>query len=201
MKKQILIALLAIVAGTSTYATAQSKPTREVKMPEETGLGITDSRYFDRTDGFFISSEASAAYSLNRKNRDIGYGELDVTAGYRLSEYFRAGIGLGARMYFHDNVRDMDHSWGLPLFVNARGNFIPTEYYTVIPFWSMDIGTTFPDGFMIRPSVGIRIGQQRSAFLVSVAYVGQQIREFAPNGVGTEHNFKSFISLKLGYEF
>jgi len=201
MKKQILIAILAIVAGSGIIANAQSKPTREVKMPEESGLGTSDSRYFDRADGFFISGELSGAYSLNRKNRDIGYTELDATAGYRVSEYFRGGIGLGARMYFHDKVRDMDHSWGLPLFLNARGNFIPTAYYNVVPFWSMDIGTTFPDGFMIRPSIGIRVGQQRSAFLVSVAYVGQQIREIAPAGSGTEHNFKSFISLKLGYEF
>ena len=95
----------------------------------------------------------------------------------------------------------MDHAWGLPLFLNVRGNIIPTDYYDVIPYWSMDIGTTFPDGFMIRPSIGIRVGQPRSAFLLSVAYVGQQIREFAPVGNGTEHNFKSFISLRLGYEF
>ena len=84
----------------------------------------------------------------------------------------------------------------MPLFLNLRGNFIPTGYRDVVPFWSIDFGTTFPDGVMFRPTLGIRVGQQRSAFTVALGYLGQHFKSLpdAPD-------FYSGITLKLGYEF
>lgn len=191
-----IIALTAMIAN----GLAQSTPTRVVKMPTEGNLGVNQTDYSDLSKGFFMAGEVSGGIAVNSGANNLSFTELSATGGYRFSEYLRVGIGIGARYYIDNkNVRYMSHDWGLPLFVNVRGNFIPTVYRNVVPFWSMDLGTSFPDGVMVRPTVGIRVGQERSAFVASIGYMGQNIRtRFYP---GKDHNFKSFITLKLGYEF
>lgn len=190
-----------MVLSSSFYIFSRSRPTRQVKMPTETGMGSHGSNYLQYSEGFFMAVEASGGYSLNINRPNFGYAELDVVGGYRFSEYLRAGIGLGGRYYANNvDARNTSSRWGLPLFLNLRGNFIPGEYRDVVPFWSADIGTTFPDGVMFRPSIGIRVGQERSAFILSVGYLGQSIRTYG-NGEHADHPFYSFITMKLGYEF
>ena len=170
-------------------------------MPTEAGLGTHGSNYLQYQRGFFMAAEASGGYSLNIDRPNFGYAELDVVGGYRFSEYLRVGIGLGGRYYANNaDARNTSSHWGLPLFLDLRGNFIPGEYRDVVPFWSADIGTTFPDGAMFRPSIGIRVGQERSAFILSVGYMGQCIRAYGGDGQA-DHPFYSFITMKLGYEF
>lgn len=194
------IICVVISAAIATTAYCQSKPTREVKMPTESNLGTKNTDYQSLNTGFFMAGEASAAWSLNSGKDNLGYTELDVTGGYRFNEFLRVGIGLGARYYIdNNNVRTVAHDWGMPLYLNARGNFIPTNYRNAVPFWSVDFGTTFPDGVMFRPSVGVRVGSERSAFVASIGYVGQNLRKFTIND--GKHSFYSFINLKLGYEF
>ncbi|MDE7125078.1 MAG: hypothetical protein K2O12_01160 [Muribaculaceae bacterium] len=194
----------AVVMGFAPVMCSQSRPTREVRMPVETGLGTAQNDYAAYSAGLFISAEASGGYSLNSGRDNLGFSGIDATAGYRFSEFFRVGVGLGARLYLHsEEVRYCSHKWGMPLFLNMRGNFIATDYRDVVPFWSLDAGTTFPDGLMIRPTVGIRVGQQRSAFVLSLGYLGQNIRTARCSDMVVEpmHRLYSFITLKLGYEF
>lgn len=200
MKLKLLGASALLMLCACNFAAAQSKPTRDVKMPTERHEGIVVKDYVEYDRGFFMSGELSGAWSLNSGRDNLGLVELDATAGYRFSDFFRAGIGIGARRYIDsDHVRYMSHDWGMPLFVNIRGNFVPTDYRTVVPFWSVDVGTTFPDGVMVRPTVGIRVGEKRSAFVASVGYLGQDIRTLPVND--KKRTFYSFITLKLGYEF
>lgn len=200
MKSKIILAAIAFAAMCVPAADAQSKPTREVKMPTEHGLGVTQTNYQDKTTGFFMAGEAVGGYSLNSGKDNFGFAEIDATGGYRFSEFFRAGIGLGVRRYFNDeSARHMHHQWGMPLFVNFRGNFISTDYRNAVPFWSIDFGGSFPDGAMIRPTVGVRVGQQRSAFIASIGYMGQNIKTLV--NPDKKHSFYSFIAIKLGYEF
>lgn len=192
MKKVILL-LVVLLSG--VIVNAQN---RDIRIPTEGGDDLNTKVYTEYNTGFFAAAELSTGMSLNGKgSRNWGFGEFDVVGGYRFSEYFRAGIGLGARYYFHlKGCRNTSHNWGMPLFLNLRGNFIPTGYRDVVPFWSFDFGTTFPDGIMVRPAVGLRIGQKRSAFTISIGYLGQHLksRPHTPE-------FYSGITLKLGYEF
>jgi len=197
-KRHFLAILMAGILCISSFA--QSKPTREVKMPTERNLGINQTDYQNLETGFFMTGELSGGWSLNSGKSNLGFTELDATGGYRFSQFLRVGIGIGVRYYIDNkDVRRMSHDWGMPLFLNLRGNFIPDDYRDVVPFWSVDAGATFPDGAMFRPSVGIRVGSPRSAFVASVGYLGQNIRTLSIND--KKHSFYSFITLKLGYEF
>lgn len=175
---------------------------REVRMPQESGLGT---RHHDLTasgKGFFIAVEAAGGYSLNLHNANLGAAEINVAGGYRFNTYFRAGIGFGGRAYFHDaSLRRHTSAFALPLYVDFRGNFIPDDYRNVVPYWSMDIGGTFPDGVMLRPTIGLRIGQPRSAFLVGISYMGQSLKLPVDADGKKSSKFTSMLMLRLGYEF
>ena len=76
------------------------------------------------------------------------------------------------------------------------GNFIDDEFRTVTPYWSMDMGGAIKDGFMWRPTIGIRVGQSRSAFLLGVTYTGQNLKYKTG-----KDRYVSAVGLTLGYEF
>ncbi len=194
MKKTLVSLMLLLVCG--GVSMAQSRPTREVKMPQEHGLGVSTTDYTQLTHGFFCVAQASTAYTVD-SSHNLGFTAIEAIGGYRFNDYLRVGVGLGARYYYGElGVRNMSHDWGMPLFLDLRGNFIPNGYRDVVPYWSMDIGTTLPDGVMVRPAIGLRIGQPRSAFLVSLGYIGQDIRVYP----GAK-KFRSGINLSVGYEF
>lgn len=174
------------------------------RMPEVNKDNLQHNYSADNT-GFWIAAEAVGGYSCRLYNSNFALAEIDVTAGYRLNEYLRVGLGFGGRYYFDNSaVRYNGSEWAFPLYANARGNFIPTDYRTTVPYWSFDLGGTILDGFMMRPTVGLRIGQKRSAFLLGLTYTGQSLKGYTINERGTRDpktKFVSFISLKLGYEF
>lgn len=195
------ITAIAAMALTLLPLYSQSKPTREVKMPTESNLGVKLHDYNHYKQGVFCSAELSGAYSPSASSKNIGYTELDIVGGYRFNDFLRLGVGLGARLFIDSSYyRVMNHNWGMPVFINARGNLIPNDYLDVVPFWTVDFGAEFPDGVMIRPCVGIRVGQPRSAFIASIGYVGQQIRCYS-KAFEITHKMRSFITLKIGYEF
>lgn len=200
MVRKFLLAA-ALFFGVSSVVAQENQVYR---MPEVETRDITKN-YSSFDTGFWIAAEAVGAYSCRLYNSNFGLTEIDVTAGYRFNEYLRVGLGLGARYYFDNNkVRYYSSEWAMPIFANIRGNIIPTNYRTTVPYYSFDIGGTVRDGFMIRPTIGLRIGQPRNAFLLGLAYTGQSLKgfEFSPeNKRLSKQRFVSFITLKLGYEF
>lgn len=147
--------------------------------------------------GFWIAGQLSGAYTLNLTKKNVPMVELDVVGGYRFNEYLRAGIGFGGRYYINnDHMRDSHIAWAFPLYANVRGNIIPTAYHTVVPYYSLDIGGAIRDGFMWRPTIGMRVGQARSAFLLGLTYTGQCYK-----AVGGKNRYGSFLGLTLGYEY
>ncbi|MCM1290422.1 MAG: hypothetical protein NC207_00625 [Bacteroides sp.] len=198
MKKLFCIALTAIFLMTvPVVAFSQQK---QIKMPTEHNEGVRYSDYTTYERGFFCAAEAGAAYMIESVQKPV-ISEIDFVGGYRYNEFFRAGIGIGVRHFAEaGKVRHAPGRFGMPLYLDIRGNFIPTAYRDVVPYYSFDIGTSFPDGMMIRPGVGLRIGQDRSAFLVSLSYLGQDIRTINSDGK-IDRKFMSGISLKVGYEF
>lgn len=158
---------------------------------------------YDR--GFWMAAEVTAGYGCRIADSNFGYTEIDVVPGYRYNAWLRAGLGLGARFYYDAvTVRWRSAKWVMPIFLNVRGNLIEEEYRDVVPFYSFDIGGTAQDGFMLRPSVGLRIGEKRSAFLIGLAYTGQSMQSYNYNDESMrvlKRKFVSFLTLKFGYEF
>ncbi len=174
-----------------------------VKIPYERGKSQHQS-YSKYGQGFFFAVEGNGGYSLNLSGNNIGFGEIDFVGGYRFCDYFRVGAGFGPRYYFGpENARFNVARWAMPLYLDIRGNFIPNEYRNVVPYYSLDFGGTFPDGVMFRPTIGIRVGEARSAFLLGVSYTGQNLKNADIDKVTgkLKHKFTSFLSIKVGYEF
>lgn len=156
--------------------------------------GFRDYNYYDR--GFWASAEVEGGYLLSRQNNG-GMAELHFVGGYRFCEHLKVGAGFGARYYINNKVmRAKDYSWSFPVFANVRGNIIPELNRTVVPFYSAELGAAINDGIYFRPSIGIRIGEPRGAFVLAISYTAQQMK--------TEPEHKqtaSFIGIKAGWEF
>lgn len=165
----------------------------------------SDHAYADR--GFWIAAESVTGITcrMGKKNADMAFEEIDVTAGYRFNQYIRVGVGAGVRYYlYHNNlVRNNSVKFSAPLFFNIRGSLMARAERKVVPYYSLDIGGCFRDGFMIRPAVGIRVGGLRNAFTAAIAYTGQSTDLITrDNGVvGHKRGFLSMPTIKLGYEF
>lgn len=193
--KKICFLLAALLTSISSVICAQDhNPSGVTLPPVEKDQDLTD--YTKNDTGFWISGQLLGAYSLRTHHTNRPLTELNVTGGYRFNEYLRVGIGFGARTYFgNDALRERSSSWAFPLFANVRGNIIPTGYRNVVPYYSLDLGGVIQDGFMWRPTIGIRVGQPRSAFLLGLTYIGQ-CGKFVDNC-----KYSSFLGLTLGYEY
>ena len=147
--------------------------------------------------GYWFAVEGSFGSTARFIKRNLQATELDYVNGYRLNEFLKVGVGIGGRCYVNNNeVRSSGIRWSMPLFADFRGNFVAQTSRTVVPYWSFDIGGTVRDRFMIRPSVGLRIGEARSCFLVGITYTGQEMKL-----ADKTYSFENLFSLKIGYEF
>jgi len=209
MKKSVLLLAIAIIAFS---ASAQDEnPTyqkRDVNMPTEHMTSPSDHNYSQQDKGFWFSVEATGGYSANvsKQMDNTAFAEMDFYVGYRTSEFFRVGMGLGGRYYFNPGIlRRKSHNWAIPIMINVRGNIIPQDYRTVVPYYSVDVGSTVTDGFLLRPTLGIRCGERRSAFLLGVSYMLQVMSGYESKYEPGNHNEKtlntSFFGLRIGYEF
>lgn len=165
----------------------------EVVTPSTTPTGYVD--YRKRQSRFFFAAELQGAYAITPRT-PVGFAtDVNVVAGYRVNEYFRVGVGVGARYYINGGdfrSAKLSSDWACPLFVNFRGNIISEEYRDAVPFYSLDAGFTIGDnGLMIRPTLGYRFGVSHSAFLLGISYWGQI----------SDKEYLSFVGIKLGYEF
>ena len=195
---------IAVLVATILVVTVSAQ-INEIKRIPKGSNGFMASVY-DRDAGFWAAAECSAGYSLQSRN-NAGFGEIDVTFGYRFNEYFRVGPGFGLRYYYpSDHLRVRSYRWAFPMYLNLRGNLLSMRYRNMVPFYSLDLGGTVQDGLMWRPSMGVRIGDYRKAFIISVSYVGQDIldyiiKETTSDAVDKGSRYVSFLAMRLGYEF
>lgn len=192
MKK--FLSTLLLLLTVLTAAIAQNK---EVRLPEKpTRPGFTN--FAERNTGFWISLEADGGCSLMEgKKATLPYTNLCVTGGYRLSEYLRLGVGLGARVYYKNaDYRDSNSKFALPLYVNVRGNFMSAYERQNVPFWSLNIGGIVREGFFAQPTLGYSFGGTRNNFLLGITYTISCFKNFAQ-----KDQAYSYLGLRLGYEF
>lgn len=169
------------------------------KEPKLPGVG-TDKTLKEMTDvdkGFWFSAQLGGAYTLFLAHHCTPWTELDLSGGYRFSQYLKAGAGFGCRYYFDNSkLRHSGIKLSFPVYATLRGNILDETYRTVTPYYSLDLGGAIRDGFMWRPSFGLRIGQSRSAFLVAISYTGQTL-EYRD----TKNKYVSSLGISVGYEF
>ncbi len=188
MRKIILFVLL----STSMQLVAQNG----IRLPERPNR----QKYVEHSElrsGFWLAVEANGGSSILFNHTNAQRAGAAVVAGYMFSEYLKVGAGVGANFYVNNNqVMRTKNMTTLPVFVDVRGTLVSMEVRNVVPYWSFDVGGAVEDGFFFSPTIGMRTGSMRSAFLFGVSYTLQRI----PN----QENFPeivSFMSLKLGYEF
>lgn len=148
--------------------------------------------------GYWCSVDFSIGPSLVFHEKNLLTTGINFVNGYRFDDYLRIGIGVGAQYHVANNdiIRNTDINWSMPIFVNARGNFISQDIREIVPFWSVDVGGVVRDGFMFTPSAGCRIGEERSALLLSLGYSLRTID--AKEGY---EKARSYAVFKVGYEF
>lgn len=153
--------------------------------------------YADFDKGFWFRTTLSGAYTLFMSDKNVPLTEFDLAGGYRFNQYLKVGAGVGFRYYINNHdLRSDRHKWGFPVYATFSGNIINETYRSVVPYYNLDLGGTIRDGFMWRPTFGIRVGQPRSAFLLGLTYTGQTL-EYKTG----KNRYCSALGLSLGYEF
>lgn len=167
---------------------------RTIKMPEEPVKGRNIA---ELNTGYWCSIEANGGSTLMESHKNVALVNVEFTNGYRFSQWIRVGAGIGVTYYPNNgNVRDTKNHLSMPLFVNARGNILSDEIRRTVPYWSVNAGASLPDGFFLTPTVGLRVGEKRSAFLVGVSYTLRHLKTCPGSMSGY-----SGAMVKLGYEF
>lgn len=189
MKKLfVIMVMLAIWSG--SYA-----QNREIRMPEEP---VKSYNMANAPRGYWCAIELGGGSTLMEAKKNVAMVGLSYTGGYRFNEFFKAGVGLGALYYPNSsNIRSDKRHLAMPLFINLRGSMFADESRVVVPYWSVNVGTTFPDGMFFTPTVGLRIGEKRNALLVGISYTVRHIKTYPEITTG---NYSGAF-LKLGYEF
>lgn len=169
---------------------------RDVKLPNAPKQ--TNYRdYETENKGFWCGIEAEGGSSVMVHSTNMQYINLSWTGGYRISEFLRFGAGLGVRYYVNNAyVRDTDNKFGVPIFANARGNFISAYDRDGVPFWSLNIGGITNDGFFASPTIGYSFGGLRNNFQIGISYTITSFRNCYKTNMAY-----SYFGLKLGYEF
>lgn len=183
-----MLILLTITLG-KTYG-----QDRHITMPEQPAA-IPNIEEADK--GYWCAIEVGGGSTAMDNMKNIAMVAASYTNGYRFGQFLKVGVGVSVLYYPNNkNVRQSANHFSVPIFLNVRGNALPDDTRMTVPFWSVNVGTSVSDGFFLTPAVGLRIGEKRSAFLLSVAYTLRHLDSY-PENVNNYHG----ALLKLGYEF
>lgn len=167
---------------------------RIIKMPD---YPKKDMNIAELNKGYWCSIEINSGATLMEGHKNLALVNAEFTNGYRFSEWLKLGAGIGVTYYVNNNnVRTTSNHLSMPLFINARGNILTESIRSILPYWSVNIGTSLPDGFFFTPTVGIRVGEPRSAFLIGLSYSLRHLKT-CPNCID---NYSGAM-IKVGYEF
>ncbi len=167
---------------------------RQIVMPNKPHKGYNIA---EKDNGYWCAFEVGGGTTVMDNMKNVAMVAASFTNGYRFNQYLKVGAGLGLLYYpNNDNVRNKDTHFSIPVFLNLRGNFLSDEIRKTTPFWSVNVGVSTPDGMFFTPTIGLRIGEKRSAFLVSVAYTLRHLDSYP----GNANNYSGLL-LKLGWEF
>ena len=178
---------------TAVVASAQH---RDVKLPE-TPKQSNYRDYSTANSGFWCAVDVDGGSSVMAVRSNMQYVGASVTGGFRLNEFLRMGVGVGARIYVNNaDVRDTDNRVGIPVVANVRGNIISAYDRDGVPFWSLNIGGITSEGFFASPTIGYSFGGLRNNFQIGLTYTISSFRNSLKENVAY-----SYFGLRMGYEF
>lgn len=181
-----------MVIGTMS-ASAQYRDVKLPEKPHQSGY----KNYTSEDKGFWCAFELDGGSSIMDVKTNIPYVNLTFTGGYRISEFFRFGAGFGGRMYLkNEDIKEHDSKFAVPIFANARGNFMSAYDRDGVPFWSLNVGGIPSEGFLLNPTIGYSFGGMRNNFLIGVSYTLATFKDCLQN-----NQAYSYFGLKIGYEF
>lgn len=190
--KKIFLMLLLVVNISAAFAQY-----RDVTLPQRpSNDGYKD---YDRSGStpFWFSIETEGASSIMEKSKNMQFASLQLTGGYRINEFLRVGVGFGGRMYVNNyEVRDGDRQFGIPVYANARGNFVSAYDRQDVPYWSVNLGGVTGEGLYFNPTIGYSFGGLRNTFLIGLSYTLSNFKDYAK-----DNRTYSYFGVKLGYEF
>lgn len=199
--KKFFSLLLMVMVTMSSVVVAQD---REVILPNRPNTRRNVQNFQpigSMQHGFWAALEAELGTTAMPQSRNMQSAGLQVIAGYRVSEFFRMGVGIGFRNYVNDpGVRDRGDAWAFPIFAHLRGNIVTQEVYHAVPFWSLSAGAAVRDGIMFQPNIGVRFGTDRNAFTLALGYHYQQMNTTYDKQINEKDNVNG-VALTLGYEF
>lgn len=200
MRKIFLLLATVLFVGMGAFA-----QDNQVRRLPEVRHDNTQRPVSDLDRGFWFAVEASMGYTCRTGGDNVGMPEIDLAAGYRINQYIKPGIGIGARYFINNsNIRRSSRKWDWPIYATIRGNLIDETYRDIVPYYNFDIGGAIQDGFMVRPTIGVRFGTPRSAFTLGLSYVGQSFASCKvnkDNDLVKANKFYSAVALRVGYEF
>jgi hypothetical protein len=169
---------------------------RNIKLPN-TPKQTNYRNYLSEDTGFWCAFDLEGGSSVMVHHTNMQYVNLGWAGGYRINEFIRLGIGTGVRYYINNaDVRYSDNKFGIPIFANARGNFISAYDRDGVPFWSLNIGGITNDGFFASPTIGYSFGGLRNNFQIGISYTITSFRNYNKKDMAY-----SYFGVKVGYEF
>lgn len=188
MRKLIAIAALALMmvpalAQNHTDYTLPQQPKRAKYVD-----------YPSQDKGFWFAVQATGVVLVGL-DIPVPTTSVDLIAGYRFGEFFKVGAGISPGFFWMG-------AFNMPVYLDLRGNIISQESRMVVPYWSLDTGYNVgqPTGFMVSPTIGVRVGMPRNNFIAGVTYFLQTQPNNSVLHTG-EINLYNSIGIRLGYEF
>ena len=175
--KQVMI-ITAILIGFTLGAFAQNQG---ITLPEKPKRA----KYVDysvKQTGWWCTAQIGGGYATNTSQF---YCQFDFVNGYRFSEFLKVGIGISPRIGLNT----------IPIYAQARGNFISQEDTMFAFFWNADLGYAINGGFYASPSAGMKFGGIRHNFLFSIYYALEGQRPEVSDSP------LHLVGLRIGYEF
>ena len=159
----------------------------------------------DNDKGFWCAASISPAAAFASNGSRATFAQADIVLGYRFSEFFKIGVGVGPRYVIPVNAnttmmfpKGQFNTIDLPAYLDLRGSLKSQESSKVVPYWSVDAGYGIGQGLYASPTIGIRIGQPRGSFLVGLSYIFQH---YDYSKAQMENQIAHVAGLRLGYEF
>ena len=189
--------------------------------------------FAQKSNRIIVHVEAGAKYNVkfNDAANDDGFSgyQFFVSGLYPMSEYFAAGLGVGANVYTKGFDEYFDKLTSIPVYANAIYK-IPTSG-NVVPFIDLKVGygiisrdysisrilETFPEqrveinvknsgGLYVSPSIGIMYPWDNKALTLSVSYDLQMMKAKLTEMPGEkkseeEKTHTNTLALRLGFMF
>ncbi len=133
--KKILMILVTLCAACTMQA-----QDRTIKMPTEKGK--TSFNPAEQEKGYWCALEVGGGATTMEGRKNLPMGEIIFSNGYRINQYLKVGVGIGALYYIANNneVRGTTRKLSMPLFATLRGNFLNEDTRSVVPYWTANVG-------------------------------------------------------------